>query len=312
MKIWGVTHGLIGDLVAGLPILTYLEKKYPDSYKYWGIERKCSFTAPIYLNHPLIDRIKIGDNWGTPGPYDDKLRSECQIQLPQRMEEITHSSLEWYNHYSFVEETAISRGIKDIKEMLSEEEMKPKLHKWFDIGFVNPHSHTYTRENRNDLTQFKKNIAIWPFAQGQTPGDGRNSSSGWWNNLIQLLSHHGYSVYHYGRNIEPVLSTLPNYRKMTHLSYFEQLKGALASKVAIGTDTGAMWVMATYSHPSIHLMTNWLPNHHQNFASLAPINDNGTNLFIRNRGSGWEGMNPNTVLEVIDTKIKAKNLNDEQ
>ena len=302
IKIWGVTHGLIGDLIAGLPILTYLEKKYPGSYKYWGIERKCAFTAPIYLNHPLIDRIKIGDNWGTPGPYDDKLRSECQVQLPQRMEEITHSSADWWNHYSFVEETAISRGIEDMKEVLSEDEMKPKLYKWFDVGFDHPHAHTYTKKNSIDLAQFEKNIAIWPFAQGE-PGSGRNSRPGWWSNLIQLLGEAGYTVYHYGRNVEPVLSNLSHYRKLTHMSFFDQVKAALASKMVIGAETGPMWVMGAYSHPAIHLMTNYLPNHCKNFTCLVPVNDNGTNMFIKNNGNGWEGMNPRQVIEIVDAKV---------
>jgi hypothetical protein len=307
MKIWGVTHGLIGDLVAGLPLLNYFEKKYPGSYKYWGIERKCAFTAPIFFNHPLIDRIKIGDNWGTPGDYDDRLRSECQIQLPQRGDELSHSSADWYNNYSMVEETAIARGIYDIKEILSEDEMKPQLYKWFDVGLPNPHAHTYTKEHRNDLSFYSNNIAIWPFSQGQTPGDGRNSGPGWWNNLIQVLVNEGFTVSHYGRSTDPTLSTLSHYKKMTHLSYLDAVKASLAAQVIIGTDSGAMWTFGAYSHPAIHLMTNWLPNHHQNFAALAPVNDKGTNLFIENRGPGWSQMNPKKVVEIVKTKIEQEN-----
>ena len=55
-RIWGFSFGVIGDLVMGLPMLNYFEKKYPGSYKYWVIEKKCADCAPIYFNHPLIDR----------------------------------------------------------------------------------------------------------------------------------------------------------------------------------------------------------------------------------------------------------------
>ena len=52
-KIWGISYGLIGDLIMALPSLTYYEKKYPNSYKIWVIEKKCSQCASLFLNHPL-------------------------------------------------------------------------------------------------------------------------------------------------------------------------------------------------------------------------------------------------------------------
>ena len=55
----------------GLPILNYYEKKYPGSYKYWVIQKKCAQCAPLYFNHPLIDRIKITDEWDEFGDYDN-------------------------------------------------------------------------------------------------------------------------------------------------------------------------------------------------------------------------------------------------
>ena len=63
------------------------------------------------------------------------------------------------------------------------------------------------------------------------------------------------------------------------MSFFDQIKLSLDSKICIGTDSGSMWVMGAYSHPAINLITNHSPNHNQNFMSLAPKNKNGTNLF---------------------------------
>jgi hypothetical protein len=41
-----------------------------------------------------------------------------------------------------------------------------------------------------------------------------------------------------------------------------------------------MWVTAAYhKKPQINLITNWLPNHHSNKLSLAPLGDRITNLY---------------------------------
>jgi len=55
LKYWGVSYGALGDLIMGLPVLRYFEKKSPGSYKYWIMWQKCSFAAPLFINHPLID-----------------------------------------------------------------------------------------------------------------------------------------------------------------------------------------------------------------------------------------------------------------
>lgn len=59
-------------------------------------------------------------------------------------------------------------------------------------------------------------------------------------------------------------------------------KISLGSKLALGTDSGSMWVMAAYSHPSITLITNWYDNHNKNFKSLVPPNKNGDFIFKEN------------------------------
>jgi len=269
-----MSYGLIGDLIMGLPMLTYFEKKYPKSYKYWVIEKKCAITASLFLNHPLIDRIKITDEWSGEGSIDKKLRSECDIQTVH--ENWKHSSEHWYNHHSCVEETAYLAGVPDIKDILDEEELKPKLYKWFDLGLPESVS-TYSKTHKVDLTDFTNNIAIWPFATGGL--GGRSPSPEWWNILINKLGSAGYSVYHYGRDSEPSLSDSESYKRFTHLSYFEQVQASLASKMAIGPDTGPMWVMGAYSHPAVNLITNHMPNHHSNLMALAPVNDCGINLF---------------------------------
>mgnify|MGYP003654575606 CR=1 FL=1 len=267
IKVWGMSYGLIGDLIAGLPMLTYYEKKYPGSYKYFAIEKRCAFMAPLFLNHSLIDRIKISDEWNGWGEKDRKIISECDIKAVY--ENWKHDSKDWYNHTHFFEETAILAGIRDIKDVLTEEEQRPKLDKWFDVGFRNAKNHTYSKKNARDMNEFDKNVAIWPFAQAESHL-GRSPSTSWWNKLIQALTKEDYTVHHYGKDTDPDLSNSPNYKKLTSMSFFDQTKASLASKVIIGPNTGPMFVAGAYSHPAIHLLTNYYPDHNDNFLSLAP------------------------------------------
>jgi len=296
MKIWGPVSGIIGDLIMGLPILNYYEKKYPGSYKYWLIQKKCAQCAPLYFNHPLIDRIKITDEWDEFGDYDKKLMAECDIKTrPAANIGWKHSSPDWYNAVTSVEETAYMAGIPDLKDVLSEDEMKPHLHKWFDVGIPVVIS-TYAKSKNTNDEEYHNNIAIWPFAGSP----GRSPSPKWWNRLIDNLILNGYTVNHYGMPWDPVLSNLDGYNIYPHLSYFDQVKAALASRLVIGTDSGAQWVMGAYSHPAINLMTNWLPNHNTNLLALEPVNDNGQTFYAP---GGCDNISAKEVLNNILERV---------
>ena len=274
VKIWGPVTGIIGDLIMGLPMLTYYEKKYPGSYKYWVIQKRCAQSAPLYLNHPLIDRIKITDEWDDFGDYDKELVSYCDINTETSSKGWQHSSPEWYNKVSCIQETAFMAGVTDLVEVLNDDELKPKLYKWFDTGPPVVTS-TYAKAKDQSQEQHDNNVAIWPFAGSP----GRSPSPAWWNSLINNLINSGYTVSHYGMPWDPVLSHKYGYRTYPHLSYFDQVKSALASRIVLGTDSGAMWVMGAYSHPAVNLMTNWLPNHNQNLLALEPVNDKSRTFF---------------------------------
>ena len=294
-KIWGMSYGLIGDLVMGLPMLTYFEKKYPGSYKYWVIEKKCAITAPLYLNHPLIDRIKITDEWSGFGAKDEELMRNCDVvcDRPSR-----HKKFDWYNDVSCVVETARLAGIDDIEEVLTEEELKPKLFKWFDEGLSDSAS-TYSTTHSPVVDGFEKSIGIWPFTTGGPPS--RCPSSDWWGKLIYRLIEEGYTIYHYGRMSEPKLSSDEKYINSTHLSYFDQVKASLATKLVIGTDSGSQWVIAAYLHPTITLMTNWLTNHNTNLTALAPVNDNGINIICE--GGVCDNIQIQDVVKAVKKRV---------
>ena len=279
-KIWGTTFGLIGDLVMSLPQLTYFEKKYPGSYKYFVIQKKIAHCAPLFFNHPLIDRIKITDHWGDFGEEDYKLASECDFstrKIDHDLRKVFNSkSVEgWYNSVDCIQHHANVNGIPDLKEVLTEDELYPKLYKWFDADFSNTENNEGYSRNRSDSGIINKNsIAIWPFA-AYGRNTGRSLDVSWWKDTIKRLIAEGFEIYHFGWVKEPRLSEDSNYHYHTGLEFFEQVKVSLGCDFSIGTDSGSMWVLGAYSHPFIVLNGPWMPGHTQNFGAFLPPNKKG-------------------------------------
>jgi ADP-heptose:LPS heptosyltransferase len=165
-----------------------------------------------------------------------------------------------------------------MKDVLNEEEMIPKLERWFELGPISSVNNAYSNKYDNSHNNYDNVIAFWPFAQyGQM--SKRSPSKEWCSKLTEQLISLGYVVHHFGYINEPELSASVSYKRFVDLSYFEQIKASLSSKLAIGTDSGSMWCLGAYSHPAVHIMTYWLPGHYQNPFSLVPANINSKNFF---------------------------------
>lgn len=279
MKIWGVRAGLIGDLVMALPVLTYLEKKYPDSYKYWAIHQKCAQAAPLFMNHPLIDRIKVTDGWTQLGMEDRRIIDSCDIAFdispPVR-------DPNWRNEMSCIDQTARMAGIDDLDDIIQPHEKIPRLNRWFpSLTFSqNPQNHGYIDRVGDTYVIDRNRVAIWPFANyGKKPQ--RSPSEGWWEVMAEKLIDAGYEVYHYGWFEEPRLVTRddPFYHYMCNHSFFDQIRSSLEANVSIGTDSGSMWILGAYGQPGIELMTFHEHGHNTNPEALKPPYDNHTMLF---------------------------------
>jgi len=296
-KIWGVSYGIIGDLIMALPVLTYFEKKYPDSYKFWVIEKKCSQALDLFINHPLIDKIKITDNWSSFGEEDLKIFNSCDFKCKLNQ---NHDCVHWYNERNCIEETARIAGITDLNGVLSPQDFYPNLYKWFESGIKPIQSTAYTTEyDSSQNIIFKNSIAIWPFA-GYGDKTGRSPSEEWWSNSIKKITDLGINVYHYGYGNEPTLSNSMNYKKFIDLSFFDQIKYSLESDLCVTTDSGSGWVLGAYSKSCIYLITNWLPNHNRNFDALTPVNINGVSIFEKN---GCDNICIERFIETVKIKL---------
>lgn len=285
-KTWGVSYGVVGDLIMGLPVLHYFKNRFPDCYKIWAIEKKVSFMAPLFLNHPLIDRIKITEKWNGLGVTDYALADACQYSTT--LGHWFHDPVDWYNHRDCIEETARVAGIYDLYDLIAGEERYPKLERWFDLQ--EDLTDTYSKENNTVKKNMQLTIALWPFASAIGKID-RSPSVNWYESLIYDLTQCGYKVIQLGYKND---RSLMGAEWHMNLDFFEQVKLALSCNMSIGTDSGNMWVMGAYSHPAVHLMTNWMQRHTQNFDALLPVNRNGRKVFAE---GGANNIDIDTVVE---------------
>jgi ADP-heptose:LPS heptosyltransferase len=244
MKIWGATYGSIGDLLVGLPIFTYFEKKYTGSHKIWVVCKACEFCAPIFKNHPYINEVHVTECHSKIhhkhfGDNDIKLFDSCNVKTPL----VQNKQIGWFNKIHLVDETARAAGINldEFNSMLSKEEEIPSLYKYFDIN--------------NSLFKVKRNIGIWPFA-GNDPGN-RSPSIEWYKGLVEYLGKYDIDIWHFGAANEPVICELSNYHYMAKEIFFEQVKMALGTECCLTTDGGSVWLMTAYRHKTIALCTSW-------------------------------------------------------
>jgi ADP-heptose:LPS heptosyltransferase len=285
IKCWIGRADLIGDCIMALPMLNYIERLYPNSYKIWPILRKCSQAAPLFFNNPWIDKIHISDLDEGFGECDKILFDSCDLKLNVRPQ---HKFENWHNVNSMCLETWLMGGLPEhAYHLLPEEEKIPTLYKWFN---------TEKRE---------KTIAIHCFA-GYGRDNQRSPSIEWWEKMICLLWDSGYEVIRLGHPNEPDFFgktldwKLGTIRKN---SFIEQIQLSLGCSAYIGTDSGFSLAMGAYSHPQISLITNWNVNHTENPFCLQPLNKNNISLFNEFKEGGCSGINQELALEKLKLLI---------
>ncbi len=288
IKIFGIRQSLIGDTVMSLPMLEYLKKKFPDSYIYFHIARKCSQSSELF-KHPLIDEIVISDCEEGMGEKDYEVAKKCDIVInttPQHPE----GGETWHSRYTCVEETVrMSYGdwvkkdlglnspdelLLDFKRVLREKEQKPMLLKPCE-------------QEQEDF------VALWPCA-GYGKWNVRNPSQGFYQDLVKEIEKSICKVAVFGHPDDFNLESSLNYKK---LSFVDQIKKTLQSKIMIGTDSGSSWIIGAYGHPQINLLTKWYPNHKEGFWPLAPENYLKKNIDIC--VNSWN----NITVEMVINKI---------
>ena len=108
IKVWGTSFSLIGDLIMSLPQLNYFKNKYRDVYIYFIIHKKISYCAPLFFNHPLIDKICISGEWSSFNNDDYNLASSCDLVIYKKGEK---------GSVTFVADKEINKGIFPVKPL---------------------------------------------------------------------------------------------------------------------------------------------------------------------------------------------------
>lgn len=284
-KIFAGRGSLIGDTVMFLPTLTILEKVFPNSYKIFPISQKTSYSSVFFLNHPLIDKIHIVEKHEALGANDIELAKKCDVFINPFPQHPPCPGLTvgidnfWYNHYTCVQETMRMASLnKELFNMLSQEEKKPRLYKWFPTD------------------RRQKSIAIHARA-GYNDAPIRNPSTKYWRELTKKIKDKGYKIYHCGVEKEEDIGE--DIIRITHLSLFEQIKICLGCDLVIGTDSGFNWLIGAYGHPMINLICPYHPKHNQNLLALAPDNYLNNNINLLTQGV-CDNIKQEEILDSID------------
>lgn len=264
-SIWGIRGSLLGDCVGALTVLNSLEQLYPGSYKFWQVAKKCSVIAPLFIDHPLIDRIVISDCDEGIGLRDLELMRGCDIAINVMPEHPREH--DYPNHRSFYFETFIMSGLSDHHYLsLPPEQRLPKLVKWF------------RPEAR--LTAKSKIVALWPQAgYGKEPK--RSPDKAWYQSFVDQLKADGCDIIQFGH---PADFELEGVCRRTHIDFFQQVRETLSCDLVISTDSGSGLIFAAYEHPQITLTAPHWPGHVRNLDALAPQNRNG-HVFLNVRGA---------------------------
>ena len=274
-----------GDIIASLPCLTYLEKRYPDSYKCAYIDLSCAPIAPFLLNQPYLNEIRISEKVDTFSDNDKYYFSKYDYAFnPYALP----TDLEYFNKYHFCEEifrmTTLLGGGRvnpDEYNILTEQEKRPYLHRWFPIE------------------RHEKTIAVWPKVGYNNKDETinlRSPSNEFWHGVYGDLIDLGYKVVQLG--FSDIITTIIPVIDLRSLSLFDSIKFALGCDINICCDSGSGWILGAYGVNQILLYTNYKKNHTQNFNAICPVNYWNNCQYLYGIG-GINNINPEDVLEAV-------------
>jgi len=230
---------------------------------------KCSQAAPAFINHPLIDKLIVSNEWQNEDPRFIEIKKNCDVVINQRG---PHYSQTWQDDcITQIDLQFKSAGIFDHRDVLEEAELHPVLYKWWtDPRDVDHPANAGYGSTKNRNPKSNKEVCIIPFAKYGNGGN-RNPTKQWWDILVEILVGQGYTVYHIGWGKDPHIDKCI---RLCDLSYFEQIKYAVQSDVTVSSDAGTSWYVAAYGTPIAVVTTFWNPNHKQNEYAYVPPNPN--------------------------------------
>ncbi len=279
MRALGVRPHLIGDSVMATIIPPYLKRRFGDDLDmHWVVSAKCSQAAPLFLNHPALDRVWVSEASEGYGPREMEIAKKCDIvfdPLPQHPDGDAWPNQVGRTIYS---ETWLMAGLPlgEYAALPSDEQVS-RLYRWFRT------------------TRLPKTIAVWPGARQGEKEDRRNPPFRWWSDLTVRLIAEGYRVVQCGHPNDMGGQRLPESLDARERSFMDLIALSLGCDLTIGTDSGSMIALAAYCEtPTLSLLSPHWRNHTTNPLAFGPLGKRHTNL--------WAPSNHDHDIEkVVDT-----------
>ncbi len=268
LRVIGFRPHLVGDSVFALVQAEWLRTRHPDAYINWVVAAKCSQAAPLFINHPALDRILIAQGDAYQGLEAEVARCEVVFNpLPQHPDGDT-----WPNLRNVYAESWVMAGLKET-----------------DYTGQVPHLSQWSKTERR-----AKSIAIWPGARQGEKENRRNPPYAWWVQLCTRLEDMGYTVYQCG-HLNDCGGLPPFGIDVRRSSFMDLIALSLGCDLSIGTDSGSMVALAAYhSTPTLSLLSPHWPGHTTNPLAFGPLGTRHTNL--------WAPSNlDHSIEKVVDT-----------
>lgn len=261
-----------GDLVINTFAARILKQKYPESKLTFVINKDYKDIAPLFINHPYIDYIKILDKNRDGFNQVDKdwVKNQDFDLVFNPMQDHDHSD-PWFLKRHQAAEVCYMHKLATEQEC-EKFDNKLYLNKWFDT----PEFWVYDSVSLKDsgfVVNKKPTVALQAFAGSYNPKNDKMLTIEKAQSIVDYLIKLGFNVLQLGIESEPKLFN--TYRFNT--DYFNSVKNMLGCKFLITTDSAMSWISSAYEFPTIGLYSN--SYYGKEFVkNIQPINPNAEYL----------------------------------
>lgn len=219
MKVILGNLGQYGDSIINTVLARAFKQRHPNSHVTLQIAQKFSQIAPLFSNHPYIDRVKIFEGYDN-FPTQNDLRYLQEERFDFIFPGMPPAYPYWYNLVNHQ-----TQAICIINGLAPPQNLQCILNKYFD--------HKPGLENT---------IAVSFFS-----GKEKSISIDKAQKIVDFIHSLGYSTIHLNGPNEPDLINCPK----SNTSYFDSVKTLLGCKLFVTIDTGMSWVASAYSFPVV-------------------------------------------------------------
>ena len=272
IKAIGFLGSLSGDIVMCSAMAKAFKTQFgPESHLTFACAKQFGSILPLFYDNKYIDNYHIWDGYNDwPTNIDKHYINHGKFNivfdcLP------SHTSRDWYNHYHYIEETALMLGLQ------KPQDLKCYLNPWFgkDSAYSN-----YVA------------ISAFPSKSAQL---NKTLSLNTWNFIVKEINKMGFKCVQLGGKYDIQIEGA----EKPDLDWIGAAKVLHSSKLQITTDTSWAWIGSAYEHNAIGLYGLNYPDMRTPNSHL-PVNDNATYLY----GKDVSEIHIDTLLDIIRERLK--------